>query len=87
MVASRTKVNVVLRDAGRRRLAARDIGLGLCGVGHHRGHVEQLGDAVISAGLSAQVTSTITAYVNYDGQLGRENYDSNAVAGGIKISF
>jgi len=33
------------------------------------------------------VTSTITAYVNYDGQLGRENYDSNAVAGGIKISF
>jgi hypothetical protein len=25
--------------------------------------------------------------VNYDGQLGRENYDSNAVTGGVRISF
>jgi outer membrane autotransporter protein len=33
------------------------------------------------------VTSTITVYVNYDGQLGRDNYDSNAVTGGVRISF
>ena len=25
--------------------------------------------------------------VNYDGQLGREQYDSNAVTGGVRISF
>jgi outer membrane autotransporter protein len=38
--------------------------------------------AVISAGISAQLTPAITAYVNYDGQLGRDNYDSNAATGG-----
>jgi uncharacterized protein YhjY with autotransporter beta-barrel domain len=26
-------------------------------------------------------------YVNYDGQLGRNRYDSNAVTGGVRISF
>jgi hypothetical protein len=35
--------------------------------------------AVVSAGVSAQLTSAISTYVNYDGQLGRGNYDSNAV--------
>jgi hypothetical protein len=29
----------------------------------------------------------ISTYVNYDGQLGREHYDSNAVTGGVRISF
>ena len=43
--------------------------------------------AVISAGVSAQLTPAVTMYVNYDGQLGRENYDSNAVTGGLSISF
>jgi autotransporter-associated beta strand protein len=43
--------------------------------------------AVVSAGLSAQWTPTISTYVNYDGQLGRGNYDSNAVTGGVRISF
>jgi outer membrane autotransporter protein len=51
------------------------------------GPAEGHDSAVISAGLSAQVTSTITVYVNYDGQLGRDNYDSNAVTGGVRISF
>jgi len=41
----------------------------------------------VSAGVSVQLTSAITTYVNYDGQLGRENYDSNAVTGGVRISF
>jgi fibronectin-binding autotransporter adhesin len=43
--------------------------------------------AIVSAGVSVQVTPAITTYVNYDGQLGRGNYDSNAVTGGIRISF
>jgi outer membrane autotransporter protein len=43
--------------------------------------------AIVSAGISAQWTPALTVYVNYDGQLGRGNYDSNAVTGGIRISF
>jgi outer membrane autotransporter protein len=43
--------------------------------------------AVVSAGVSVQVTPSISTYVNYDGQLGRSNYDSNAVTGGVRISF
>ena len=43
--------------------------------------------AVVSAGVSVQVTPAITTYVNYDGQLGRGNYDSNAVTGSVRISF
>jgi outer membrane autotransporter protein len=43
--------------------------------------------AIVSAGVSVQWTPAITTYVNYDGQLGRSRYDSNAVTGGIRISF
>jgi outer membrane autotransporter protein len=43
--------------------------------------------AVVSAGVSARLTPAILAYVNYDGQVGREHYDSNAVTGGVRISF
>jgi outer membrane autotransporter protein len=43
--------------------------------------------AVVSAGVSVQLTHAISTYVNYDGQLGRGNYDSNAVTGGVRISF
>ena len=43
--------------------------------------------AVVSAGLSVQWTPSVTLYVNYDGQLGRDNYDSNAVTGGVRIGF
>jgi subtilase-type serine protease len=42
---------------------------------------------VVSAGVSVQLTQAITTYVDYDGQLGRGNYDSNAVTGGVRISF
>jgi subtilase-type serine protease len=42
---------------------------------------------VVTAGLSAPITSAISTYVSYDGQLGRENYDSNAVTGGLTITF
>ena len=43
--------------------------------------------AVISAGITAQWTPTIATYVNYDGQVGRDRYDSNAVTGGVRITF
>jgi outer membrane autotransporter protein len=43
--------------------------------------------AVVSAGVSVQLTSSIATYVNYDGQLGRGNYNSNAVTGGFRINF
>jgi outer membrane autotransporter protein len=43
--------------------------------------------AVVSAGVAVRLTPTISTYVNYDGQLGRTNYDSNAVTGGVRISF
>jgi outer membrane autotransporter protein len=43
--------------------------------------------AIVSAGVSVQWTPAITTYVNYDGQLGRSRYDSNAVTGGVKFSF
>jgi outer membrane autotransporter protein len=52
-------------------------------VGPSEGH----DSAIVSAGISAQWTPALTVYVNYDGQLGRENYDSNAVTGGVRISF
>jgi outer membrane autotransporter protein len=35
--------------------------------------------AVVSAGGSALLTPAVSIYVNYDGQLGREHYDSNVV--------
>ena len=43
--------------------------------------------AIVSAGVSAQLTPVLTIYVNYDGQLGRQNFDSNAVTSGVRISF
>jgi outer membrane autotransporter protein len=43
--------------------------------------------AIVSAGVSTHLTPAISTYVNYDGQLGREHYDSNAVTGGVRISF
>ena len=43
--------------------------------------------AVVSAGVSVRLTPAISVYVNYDGQLGRELYDSNAVTGGLRINF
>jgi outer membrane autotransporter protein len=43
--------------------------------------------AIVSAGVSVHWTPTIATYVNYDGQLGRDRYDSNAVTGGVMVSF
>jgi outer membrane autotransporter protein len=43
--------------------------------------------AIVSAGVSVQWTPMIATYINYDGQLGRSHYDSNAVTGGVRLSF
>ena len=43
--------------------------------------------AVVSAGVSVRFTPAISTYLYYDGQLGRGNYESNAVTGGVRISF
>jgi outer membrane autotransporter protein len=43
--------------------------------------------AIVSAGISVHWTPAIATYVNYDGQLARGQYDSNAVTGGVRISF
>jgi outer membrane autotransporter protein len=43
--------------------------------------------AVVNAGFSVQWTPCISTYVSYDGQLGRDRYDSNGVSGGFQISF
>jgi fibronectin-binding autotransporter adhesin len=43
--------------------------------------------AILSAGVLVQWSPMIATYVNYDGQLGRDRYDSNAVTGGLRISL
>ncbi len=43
--------------------------------------------AVISAGLSAQISSSITLYAFYDGLLGSSDYQADQVTAGIKIDF
>jgi outer membrane autotransporter protein len=43
--------------------------------------------AVINAGIGPQWTPRISTYVGYQGQLGRDRYNANAVTGGISFSF
>lgn len=42
---------------------------------------------VVNAGVSVQWTPRIGTYLYYDGELGRKNYQLNAVTGGMKLSF
>jgi outer membrane autotransporter protein len=51
------------------------------------GPVEGHDSAIVSTGLSVQWTAKISTYVSYDGQLGRDRYNSNAVAGGVRITW
>jgi outer membrane autotransporter protein len=43
--------------------------------------------AVIDAGLSVQWNSHLSSYISYDGQLGRSQYNSNGVSGGLTYAF
>jgi outer membrane autotransporter protein len=51
------------------------------------GPVEGQDSAVVSAGVSVQWTPSVSSLVGYDGQLGRGRYSSNAVNGGVRISW
>lgn len=43
--------------------------------------------AVVSAGISAQLTPTVCIYGFYDGQIGSSNYNSNQLSVGLKMDF
>jgi outer membrane autotransporter protein len=43
--------------------------------------------AVIDAGLAVLWSERISTYLNYDGQLGRDNYASHSVSGGFRVNF
>ena len=43
--------------------------------------------AIVTAGAGVQWTPRISTYVSYQGQLGRDRYDSNGVTGGVSLSF
>jgi outer membrane autotransporter protein len=43
--------------------------------------------AVLSAGISAQITPTVCVYGFYDGHIGNSDYNSNQLSAGVKIDF
>lgn len=43
--------------------------------------------ALVDAGLAVQWSRCCSAYIYYDGVLGRNNYDSHAISGGFRVSF
>ena len=42
---------------------------------------------LLGAGVSVFLSDRVSTYVYYDGELGRTNYQSNAVSGGVRITF
>jgi outer membrane autotransporter protein len=51
------------------------------------GPAEGRNSVIIDGGVSVQWTPTLSSYINYDGQLGRDRYGSNAVTGGFRVAF
>jgi len=49
----------------------------------------QLGrdSALIGAGIAIQFNERMATYFYYDGELGRKNYESNSVTGGVRVAF
>jgi outer membrane autotransporter protein len=43
--------------------------------------------ALIGAGVAVQWSARTSTYLSYDGEIGRSNYDSHTVSGGVRISF
>jgi hypothetical protein len=52
-------------------------------LGPNEGH----DSVIVNAGLAAQLTSRISTYVGYQGQLARDHYNANGVSRGISFSF
>jgi outer membrane autotransporter protein len=44
-------------------------------------------NALVSTGVAVLWNERLSAYIYYDGQLGRDNYDSHNVSGGLRVSF
>jgi hypothetical protein len=42
---------------------------------------------LLGAGFAIQCSERCSTYFYYDGELARTNYESNAVTGGIRLSF
>jgi hypothetical protein len=68
----------------RRGLGASEIGQGVPGLGHHRRHVEQLGDPLISPSLGDD-HSAIGVPAQHDGRLGLGDGLSGCVDIGVEI--
>ncbi len=43
--------------------------------------------AVVNLGLTAYCTEHLSAYIFYDGQFGRDNYNNNGISGGFRVAF
>ncbi len=43
--------------------------------------------AVVDIGLTAYCTQQLSAYIFYQGQFGRDNYNNNAISGGMRFAF
>jgi outer membrane autotransporter protein len=43
--------------------------------------------ALVDAGFTVLWNNRVSTYLFYDGNLGRSNYDNNAVSGGLRVSF
>ncbi len=43
--------------------------------------------AVVDLGLTAYCTPGLSAYIFYDGQFGRDNYNNNSISGGFRVAF
>jgi outer membrane autotransporter protein len=43
--------------------------------------------ALIGAGFAIQINDRILTYLYYDGEVGRRNYESSAVTGGVRVAF
>ena len=57
--------------------------------GSFRVNGPQLGrdSAVLGAGFAVQLNERCTTYFYYDGELGRKNYQSSSVTGGVRLAF
>jgi len=49
--------------------------------------VDQIDSLLLDAGVTVQINARVGVYAFYTGDLGRQNYSSNSVLGGVKMSF
>jgi outer membrane autotransporter protein len=42
---------------------------------------------LIGAGVNVQITPAVDTYVDYDGDIGGQNYQSHSINGGVRVKF